>query len=179
MSQANAAAIRRRANAQSNSASTTNTTQSNQPDTTSPRPATQPTTGLTLQQVINTFDNRINKLETDVQSIQTDAPTSNDELPSIIDEFNNRFVMIAEEIASMKDLIMKLQSFTMEVNKSLFDERIHILSDLGNSSIAASTIDNRSNHNTLSNNGEHSPTSIDLKNLANSELHENSKLPNK
>lgn len=171
MSQANAAAIRRRANPQPTSTSTTNTSQSNPPVATSPRPTPQPTTGLTLQQVINTFDQRINQLETDFKTIQTSPNTNVDnDLPSIIEEFNNRFVMIAEEIASMKDVIMKLQSFTMEVNKSLYDERIHILSDLGNSSIAASTIDNRSNHITLPNDGEHSPTSIDLKNLANSEL---------
>lgn len=170
MSQANAAAIRRRANPQPTTTTNTNNVQSNPPVATSPRPNTQPITGLTLQQVINTFDNRINKLETDVQSIQTDAPTSNDELPSILDEFNARFVMIAEEISSMKDLIMKLQSFTMEVNKSLYDERIHILSDLGNSSIAGSTIDNRSNHINTQNNGGNSPTSVDLKNLADSEI---------
>lgn len=168
MSQANAAAIRRRANPPSTS--TTNTAQSNPDVATSPRPATQPTAGLTLQQVINTFDNRINQLETAVQTIQTTTPTSNDDLPSILDEVNNRFIMIAEEISSIKDVIMKLQSFTMEVNKSLYDERIHILSDLGNSSIAASTIDNRSNHINMQNNGGNSPTSVDLKVLADSEI---------
>ena len=29
----------------------------------------------------------------------------------------------------MKDVIMKLQTFTMEVNKSLYDDRINILSN--------------------------------------------------
>jgi len=77
--------------------------------------------------------------------------------------------MIADEIASIKDVILKLQSFTMEVNKSLYDERIHILSDLGNSSIAGSTLDNRSNHMSIQNDDEKSPTNVDGANLAVSE----------
>ena len=30
----------------------------------------------------------------------------------------------------MKDIVMKLQTFTMEVNKNLYDERIKILSEI-------------------------------------------------
>jgi hypothetical protein len=39
--------------------------------------------------------------------------------------------MIAEEVANLKDIVLKLQSYTMDVNKTLLEERIHILSDLG------------------------------------------------
>jgi hypothetical protein len=169
MSQANAAAIRRRANQPQTSAS--NDSQPIIPAATSPRP----TAGLTLQQVINTFDKRINQIESDVRDIQTSPAASsqsvsnNIDLPTIFDEFNARFIMIADEIASIKDVILKLQSFTMEVNKSLYDERIHILSDLGNSSIAGSTLDNRSNHMSIQNDDEKSPTNVDGANLAVSE----------
>ena len=52
-------------------------------------------------------------------------------LEKIIDEFNGRFEIFAEEIANMKDVIMKLQSYTMDVNKTLLEERFHVLSDLG------------------------------------------------
>ena len=40
-------------------------------------------------------------------------------------------MMLAEEITTMKDVVMKLQSFTMDVNKTLFNERIQIMSDVG------------------------------------------------
>ena len=41
-------------------------------------------------------------------------------------------MMLAEEIASLKDTLLKLQTYTMDVNKMLLDERVNVLSDLGN-----------------------------------------------
>ena len=43
---------------------------------------------------------------------------------------DNKFFMLAEEITSIKDIVVKLQSFTMEVNKTLMEERVRILSDV-------------------------------------------------
>jgi hypothetical protein len=57
---------------------------------------------------------------------------------------------------------MKLQSYTMEVNKMLVDERIHILSDLGNNSVASSTTGSRVRAS--------SPNSVDLKKMVEQEL---------
>jgi hypothetical protein len=48
----------------------------------------------------------------------------------VLDEINNRFELLAGEVAELKDILIKLQSYTMEVNKRLVDERIHILSDV-------------------------------------------------
>jgi len=31
----------------------------------------------------------------------------------------------------LKDIVLKLQAYTMEVNKTLYEERIHVLSDMG------------------------------------------------
>ena len=36
-----------------------------------------------------------------------------------MEEMDTKFNMLAEEIMNMKDIVLKLQSFTMEVNKSL------------------------------------------------------------
>jgi hypothetical protein len=48
-----------------------------------------------------------------------------------VDEIQTRFDILAREISDLKDVVLKLQSFTMDVNKSLLEERINILSDLG------------------------------------------------
>jgi hypothetical protein len=48
----------------------------------------------------------------------------------VLDEINNRFELLAGEVAELKDILIKLQSYTMEVNKRLVDERIQILSDV-------------------------------------------------
>ena len=89
--------------------------------------------GLTLPQVIALVDKRLNNLEQFVQT-QSTNPTqveSRDEIEMrpIIEEYNTRFDIIADELASLKDTIMKLQTYTMEVNKTLMEDRIRILSD--------------------------------------------------
>jgi len=104
----------------------------------SPAQQTNMTTGLTLPQVIAVVDRRLIALESYVKDQQDNTfstnvnsqPSSNTtDFSAIIEEYNTRFDIIADEIASMKDLIMKLQSYTMEVNKTLMEDRIRILSD--------------------------------------------------
>ena len=104
-----------------------------------------PSNGLTLPQVISVIDTRLIVLETfmkeskDVKSnvlitpVSTDInnQVSNDE---IVEEMDTRFDILAREIADLKDVVLKLQAYTMDVNKTLLEERIHILSDLGTSS---------------------------------------------
>ena len=51
----------------------------------------------------------------------------------VLEDFNNRFTVLANEIAELKDIVLKLQSYTMDVNKTLMQDRVRILSDLGNS----------------------------------------------
>jgi len=130
MSKANASAKQRRAFVntpiQSTPTPSTSSMQSGSPS------AVQ---GLTLQQVISLFDRRIVNLESIVKDIDTTrkvtfedevAPATNDtisNLPDIINEFNSRFEMFAQEIGDMKDALLKLQTYTMEVNKMLLEER--------------------------------------------------------
>jgi hypothetical protein len=90
-------------------------------------------TGLTLPQVIALVDKRLITLETFMQTQSTNVNATDSEsenqFKSVIDEYNMRFDMIAEELISLKDTIMKLQTYTMEVNKTLMEDRIRILSD--------------------------------------------------
>lgn len=119
MSAANAAAIRRRVNNQATPppAPVTTNNSNNQ---------TPQTKNMTLPQFINSLDNRIKTLEENFGNSNNEVK----ELDSkVIDEYNTRFEILASEIGELKDIILKLQSFTMEVNKSLYDDRIHIMSD--------------------------------------------------
>tara|TARA_E500000331_G_C16881525_1_gene550716 strand:- start:305 stop:646 length:342 start_codon:yes stop_codon:yes gene_type:complete len=88
---------------------------------------------MTIQQVITTMDQRLKQVETIMQNNGTNNNTN--DLSVIVDEFNNRFELIVTEMNSLKDILMQLQTYTMTVNKTLFDERINILSDLGNNAI--------------------------------------------
>ena len=142
MSAANAAAIRRRVSNQNanvpppvpenNTKSSTNTKEQK---------------GLTLPQVISNLDTRIKDLENNTPSLNgIDSVFS----PSVLDEFNSRFEILANELSDIKDTILKLQTFTMEVNKSLYDDRIHIMSDIPPNQIS-NEIDNNNLINQINN----------------------------
>jgi len=90
------------------------------------------TAGLTLPQVIALVDKRLIALE---QLTKESKPALMPEmnvpsnLTEILDEFNARHELLANEIGSLKNVVMSLQSYTMDVNKMLLQERIKILSD--------------------------------------------------
>lgn len=132
MSQANAAARKRRAGGasiQDNVAPVQNLQ------------SQTPKAGLTLPQVISLVDKRLITLETFMKdsgsstnvlsNVPTTSSVSEDAVNQLADEFNSKFEMLAQEVADLKDIVLKLQSFTMEVNKTLFEERIQVLSDMG------------------------------------------------
>jgi hypothetical protein len=121
-----------------------------------PAPIPQPpqsnqVAGLTLQQVIALVDKRLITLETfmkdqttssrvsfspkdnNIQSLSNDVIKA--EVENMAEEFNSRYELLATEINSIKDIVLKLQTYTMDVNKMLMEERVHILSDVGNPNI--------------------------------------------
>ena len=126
MSTSNAAAIRRRATPQNN----TPTPQPSVPTSQNRTPTSQnnKSSQLTINQAIVLITNRLTALENQTKN----TSVQDDNLPMIVEEFNNRFELIVNELNNIKDTVMKLQTYTMEVNKMLVDERIHVLSDLEN-----------------------------------------------
>jgi hypothetical protein len=138
MSQANAAARKRRAGGatlQDNvvPAQTNNISQSQTPKG-----------GLTLPQVISLVDKRLITLETFMKETQSGGSQTNasasafvatsaseDAVNAMADEFDTKFAVLAQEVADLKDVVLKLQAYTMEVNKTLYEERIQVLSDMG------------------------------------------------
>ena len=108
------------------------------------QPNQTPTTGLTIQQVVAILDRRLGVLETfmkeskeapergvkfDVEENSGENVSNN--LEEIISEFNSRFDILAEEVGNLKEIVLKLQTYTMDVNKVLIEKHIPSLSDLG------------------------------------------------
>ena len=133
MSQANAAARKRRAGGAS--------LQEVPPAPVQTQSQAQSKAGLTLPQVISLVDKRLTTLETFMRESHVDATTSEqpeskvseDALNSLADDINSKFIMLAGEVENLKDIVLKLQAYTMEVNKTLYEERIQVLSDMGTS----------------------------------------------
>lgn len=83
------------------------------------QPQQQQAGGLTLQQVIALIDKRLINLET-AEVNEIDAT----ELEDMTEEYENRFDILAQEISELKQTVLSLQTYTMEVNKMLFDEKM-------------------------------------------------------
>ena len=129
--------------------------------------------GLTLPQVISIVDRRLTTVEQFMKDTKENgvfASNNNNNRETIqqqqeqsnwIDEFNHRFEVLAEEMNNIKDIVLKLQSYTMEVNKTLIEERINVFSDLGNL--------NNNNENITFDDIHNDLTSVNLKKLVQQE----------
>jgi hypothetical protein len=92
--------------------------------------------GLTLPQVIQVVDRRLFMLENTVKEMvsnrETTNATSNEGIPSniteVLDDFNQRFEDLATEVASIKNIVISLQAYTMDVNKMLLEDRVELIS---------------------------------------------------
>lgn len=100
-------------------------------------PAVAPSVrALSVQQAISLIDNRLLTLEKIAleQSKRADTAATSETMRSIIQdalsEFNHRYELLATELVELKETVLKLQSYTMDINKSLIHERIQILSDI-------------------------------------------------
>jgi hypothetical protein len=81
----------------------------------------QPGVGLTLQQVIKLVDTRLTTLEK-IVSDQKNGAAEETETGDWIEEFNKRTEIIAIEMDNIKSTLLQLQTFTMEVNKKMFEK---------------------------------------------------------
>lgn len=79
---------------------------------------------LTLPQALSILESRITKLESLSSSSDKELNTkeNNDiDLKELVNEYENRFELLINEINNLKDTVFKLQTFTMEVNKDLYE----------------------------------------------------------
>lgn len=106
-----------------------------------------PNRPLTLQQALQLLNGRIVQLERTASNGPTEN-TSTENIPtSSVDEtrvqeivsnmmethfseFNHRYEVLASEILNLKHIVMKLQSYTLDINKTLVEERIQVLSEM-------------------------------------------------
>lgn len=175
MSSSNAAAIRRRVGNQNNlSASKSSSNLGSIPETSSTDKKENVKT-LTMTEMITLLNSRVVALE---RGTKQNATSSNDnatleEFRSLSDEINIRFELFANEIANLKDIVMKLQTYTMDVNKMLMNERIQILSNVEPSEVSEPEFQDldASMNNVFSNSEE--VTSVNVSKLAKEELKNN------
>ena len=81
---------------------------------------------LSLKEVMAYYDSRILYLENVVKSgavnVASDTPSVQELMTEHILEFDHRYELLATEIEDLKDAFMKLQTFTMDINKTLTEQ---------------------------------------------------------
>lgn len=82
--------------------------------------------GMSLPQILSMVEKRILNIEAKIASKDNEKPeeniNANENLKIILDEYDSRFEMLATQINDLKDIVMQLQRFTMEVNKSMYEK---------------------------------------------------------
>ena len=83
--------------------------------------------------MISMLDARIAKLETSPpvadRPTAIDTPEGSVSVSDYVVEMDHKFGVLVEEITNLKDIVLKLQAYTMDVNKMLVEERINIMSE--------------------------------------------------
>ena len=97
-------------------------------------PSSQPV-NMTLPQVLQMMEARLRKLE-QVEPVkkETESDESVAQIAEIVasmkdfqSEYDSRFNILATEINQLKDIVIKLQTYTMDVNKTLLEERVRVV----------------------------------------------------
>ena len=106
---------------------------------------------MSLPQVLKMFDSRLVTLEkatreakpdSSVVESQTISQEETNAIKEILNEYDERFQMLAGEIQEMKSALMKLQTYTMDVNKTLLEERVQYMTPVLNpTTTPTSTVD--------------------------------------
>ena len=106
------------------------------------RPQAAPTQRLNPQQYLAMLEGKILALEKNMTtggSLQIEVNTPEGkrkmDLSDYMSDVDQKFMVLAEELSTLKDTMMKLQSFTMEVNKTMFDKLGNSQEILSNSDI--------------------------------------------
>jgi hypothetical protein len=103
---------------------------------------------MTLPMVLQLLETRLRKLEGQTKEPQENlvAPQTQVEIQEIVSEwkdfqseYDTRFNILATEINQLKDIVLKLQAYTMDVNKTLLEERVHFLSEEKENIVFSST----------------------------------------
>lgn len=89
---------------------------------------------MTIPQVLKLLDSRIVKLENNPPTVQKTTPDVIDsfseekgKIQEVLQEYDERFQVVVDEMQQIKDMVLKLQSYTMEVNKTLLEERMEYM----------------------------------------------------
>ena len=81
-------------------------------------------------------------LQEKIESVRSELTQTSEELISNhINEYNHRFEMLATELLNVKNLLLELQSYTMGVNKLLFEERINVFSEINSNQFKTTEVE--------------------------------------
>lgn len=97
----------------------------------------------TVPQALNIMESRILKLESIFSEVNVETKDESN-INQLFEEYDSRFEILATQINEIKEMLLKLQAYTMDVNKTLLEERMH-LKDMEDDHIEITTTNPESN----------------------------------
>lgn len=61
-------------------------------------------------------------LSTQIETIDAEGKVTNMTIKDMLEDFDKKYELLAEEVITLKNIVLELQSFTMSVNKKMFDK---------------------------------------------------------
>lgn len=84
---------------------------------------------VSIPQMFSLMEKRINTLEKEMKTFATkpnadigNSKTADDDSKKIFEEYESRFELLAMEISTIKDVLLNLQTYTINVNRVLLEQ---------------------------------------------------------
>lgn len=87
--------------------------------------------GVQLPHMVANMDNRLNAVESIMKSIVSNNYVDDTKLQNHLQEYDHRFNLLVVQMNEIKEVVLKLQEYTLQVNKKLIERQIESIPKYG------------------------------------------------
>lgn len=87
--------------------------------------------GVQLPHMVANMDNRLNAVESIMKSVVSNNYVDDTKLQKHLQEYDHRFNLLVVQMNEIKEVVLKLQEYTLQVNKQLIERQIESIPKYG------------------------------------------------
>lgn len=87
--------------------------------------------GVQLPNMVANMDNRLNAVESIMKSVVSNNYVDDTKLQKHLQEYDHRFNLLVVQMNEIKEVVLKLQEYTLQVNKQLIEKQIESIPRYG------------------------------------------------